>query len=77
MNLQFKFGYCIFTQTLIIGLCKRDRITDRQTDGQKDERTVRQTIQLLDARTDLSGIKSKLKGDAGAMTIFLKKFMFQ
>ena len=32
MNLQSKFGYCNITQTLNIALCKRDGITDRQTD---------------------------------------------
>ena len=41
MNLQSKFVYCIITQTLIIVfLCKRDGISNGQTDGQ--------TIQLLD-----------------------------
>ena len=32
MNLQSKFGYCIITKILNIALCKRDGITDRQTD---------------------------------------------
>ena len=39
MNLQSKFGYCITTQTLNIALCKRDGITDRQTDDQKTKMT--------------------------------------
>ena len=43
MNLQSKFGNCIFTQTLIIGLyLKAGRNygqTDRQTDGRTNGRT--------------------------------------
>ena len=38
MNLQSKFGYCIITQTLNIALCKRDGITDRQTDKRTGRR---------------------------------------
>ena len=36
MNLQSKFGYCIITENLNIALCKRDGITDGQTDKQTD-----------------------------------------
>ena len=41
MNLQSKFGYSIVAQTLCINiaLCKRDGITERQTDGRTDKRT--------------------------------------
>ena len=43
MNLQSKFGYCIITQTLIIGLCfyagRNYGQTNRQTDGGTDGRT--------------------------------------
>ena len=40
MNLQSKFGYCIITKTLIIGLvCKQDGITDRQTDKRTEGRS--------------------------------------
>ena len=34
--LQSKFGYCIIAQTLNIALCKRNGITDKQTDGWSD-----------------------------------------
>ena len=45
MNLQSKFDYCcIFTETLIIGLCKLDGIMDSRTNGQTG-----QTIRSLDA----------------------------
>ena len=37
MNLQSKFGYCIYCiLTLIIGLCKWDGITHKRTDEQTD-----------------------------------------
>ena len=39
MNLQSKFGYCMITQTLIIGLCKWDGITHKQMDKRTDGRT--------------------------------------
>ena len=39
VELTVKFGYCIITLTLYIALCKRDGITERQTDGQTDGRT--------------------------------------
>ena len=51
MNLQSKFGYCIFTKTLIIELClyaMRDEITDRQTDRRTNDpinRCPRRTFQ--------------------------------
>ena len=41
MNLQSQFGHCIITETLNISLCKRDRITDIQTDGQTDNPITR------------------------------------
>ena len=40
MNLQFKFGYCIITQTLNIALClqagRNYGRMDRQTDGRSN-----------------------------------------
>ena len=50
MNLQYKFGYFILTQTLVVALCLYAvGITDRQINGQTDRQTDRRTIQLLDA----------------------------
>ena len=54
MNLQSKFCYCIFTKTLIIELCMRYEITDRQTDRRTNDpitRCPRRTFQA-------GGIKS-------------------
>ena len=54
MNLQSRFGYCIITQTLNIALCKRDGITDRQTDRQTEDpitRCPRRTFHT-DTQTD-------------------------
>ena len=52
MNLQYEFGSLIITHTLNIALCKRDGITETQTDkrmdGQMDDpiaRCLRQTFQ--------------------------------
>ena len=48
MNLRSKFCYSIITQTLNIALCKRDGITDRQTNGRTDDpitRCPRRTFQ--------------------------------
>ena len=49
MNLQFKFGNFMATQTFNIAQCKRGGITDKQTEGW--------TIRLLDAPADFPGHK--------------------
>ena len=60
MNLQSKFGYCIFTQTLIIDLFISG--TELRTDRRTDKQTDRQTDRQMDGRSkhymppaDLSG----------------------
>ena len=64
MNLQSKFGYYIITQTVIIGRCKRDAITDRRMDKQTDGRTDGRStvITRCPQRTFQSGgmIKNKM-----------------
>ena len=59
MNLQSKFGYCMTTQTLNIVLCKRDRITDKLTDGRKDHPNTRCPRQTFQA----GGIKKQFLDD--------------
>ena len=56
MNLQSKFGYCITTQPLKIALCKRDEITDRQSDRQTDDPITRYPQRTFQARGIKSGI---------------------
>ena len=67
MNLQSKFGYCIITQTLDIALCKckRDGITDGQTDRQMDDPNTWRTFQVGGIKnwSDKGGFWRK-RGDA-------------
>ena len=62
MNLQSKFGYCIFTQTLNIPLCEQGEIMGRQID--------RPMILLLDA-PDLLGQGHKKNFDEQKKKIVL------
>ena len=72
MNLQSKFGYCIITQTLNITLCKRDAITDRQTEGHSDDPITRcppRTFQAGDITKKLCPpATTKVQNDLDSLT---------
>ena len=44
-ELTVQFGYCMTTQTLNIALCKRDGITDKETNGRQGQTNGQTDIQ--------------------------------